>query len=533
MQNRLEIRLGQIVFELDSRDLRDEAGNRIELRNKSSEVLAFLASHPDQIVTKSDIMDAVWPDVTVSDESLSRCVADIRRAIGDKEQSVLKTHVGKGYSLAVSTVPSMRRRIMPVAVIVLGVVAVVVGAIWALTRPEPVANETPRIAVLAFDDLSADDDKGWLGDGIAEGVITELAGYREFLVIARNSSFSFRDKATDISEIASKLNADYVVEGSKQKFGDRLRVTVQLIDGHDSTHIWADEYDADIGELFEVQSKIVRSIATQIGRELAWSPPQSGGRDKVNALHFYFLGNKAFSERNPKALGRAIDFYEQAIDADPDAAFGYIGMATVIWSDITQGWIYADVPYEELLQRGIDYAEAAIATDPTNYASHIARGDLHMSAGELEDAIVRYKTAAELNPSSSTAMAVAAEPLLYLDRTEEALAMMDRAIEVNPIVPGWYYNVQSRIFWHAGRCEEGKEAIKKRANMREWDLRALIVNLVCLGELDEARAAGKRILELKPDFTVSGHAERVRNVMANQEYFDRWMESLRAAGLPQ
>ena len=156
-----------------------------------------------------------------------------------------------------------------------------------------------------------------------------------------------------------------------------------------------------------------------------------------------------------------------------------------------------------------------------------------MSAGELEDAIVRYKTAAELNPSSSTAMAVAAEPLLYLDRTEEALAMMDRAIEVNPIVPGWYYNVQSRIFWHAGRCEEGKEAIKKRANMREWDLRALIVNLVCLGELDEARAAGKRILELKPDFTVSGHAERVRNVMVNQEYFDRWMESLRAAGLPQ
>jgi TolB-like protein/DNA-binding winged helix-turn-helix (wHTH) protein len=252
MQNWREIRLGEVVFDPDTRDLWDKASNRVELRNKSSEVLAGLAGRPSQIVAKSDIMYAVWPKVTVSDESLTQCVADIRRAIGDKNQAVLKTHVGKAYSLAVSESAAGRGTAALIAAAVLVVIALAAGTVWTLTRPEPAQNAIPRIAILALDDLSSGDDKGWLGDGIAEGLITELASYREFLVLARNSSFSFRDNPADFTEIAAKLNADFIVEGSKQKSGDRLRVSVQLINGHDGTHIWADEYNADIGELFDV-----------------------------------------------------------------------------------------------------------------------------------------------------------------------------------------------------------------------------------------------------------------------------------------
>lgn len=533
MRNRREIRLGEVLFDRDSRDLQDKAGNRVELRNKSSEVLDFLAARPGQIVGKSEIMDAVWPEVTVSEESLTQCIADIRRAIGDKDQNYLKTHVGKGYSLAVSEAPVTQRRRTVIVAAVLAVIAIAAGAIWTLTRPVPTPNASPRIAVLAFDDFSSGDDRGWLGDGIAEGVITELASYREFLVVARNSSFSFRDQSTDIAEIASKLNADYIVEGSKQKSGDRLRVTVQLINGHDGTHIWADEFNADLGELFGVQSEIVRSVATQLGRELAWSPAETGNRQKVNALHYFFLGNEAFETGTPDSYRQAIDFYEQAIAADPDAPFGYVGMATVLWSDITQGWVYPDVPREELLKRGVDYAEMAISIDPTYYAAHIARGDMHFSAGEHEQAIVRYLTAVELNPSSSTAMAVANDSLIYTDRTDEAIALMERAIEVNPITPGWYFNNLSRAYWFAGRCSEGEQAIRKRARLREWDYRALIVNLVCQDKLEEAQHAAKQLLELNPNFTVSAHADRVRGVMNNEDYYQRWVSDLRASGLPE
>ena len=505
----------------------------MELRKKSTEVLARLAEQPGQIVSKGEIMDAVWPDVTVSEESLTQCVADIRRAIGDKDQAILKTHVGKGYSLSVTTPAADRAAGSLLKILAVLVLALVGAAGWWLTKPAPRTSETPRIAILAFDDLSAGEDKGWLSDGIAEGVITELARYREFLVIARNSSFSFRDKPMDVTKIAEQLDADYIVEGSKQKSGDRLRVTVQLLDGRDGTHIWADEFDADIGELFDVQSQIVRSVSLGIGHELAFVPPRFGGRRSVTALHYFHEGNAAFKDSTEDSYRRAQALYEQSIQADPDAPFGYAGMATLIWADLSQGWVFSDFSRDEMLEFGVKYAEQAIAADPDYYLSHVARGDLFNAAGDHENAAVSYQKAAELNPSSGVALVLGAEPLLYLDRADEAIATIERAIEVNPIVPGFYYNIQARALWWAGRCEEGLAAIRQRARLRPWDYRAMIMNLVCLDRLNEARTAGDKIVEMDPSFTVGGHAQRISGIINFPEYEKRWIESLRAAGLPE
>ncbi|MEP1355124.1 MAG: tetratricopeptide repeat protein [Tateyamaria sp.] len=413
------------------------------------------------------------------------------------------------------------------------ILALGAGLFFWLSPFESKPSGPPRIAVLALDDHSAGDDKGWLSDGIAEGIITELASYREFLVLARNSSFSFRDKPTDITDIATQLNADYVVEGSQQKSQDRLRVTVQLIDGHDGTHIWADEFDADIDELFEVQSRIVRSIATQIGSELTSKPPPSGGREKVNALHWYLTGVNEFQKRTPEARRAAAKLFEQSIEADPDAPFGYAGMATLVYFDLLQGWVYPDVPRNELIRRGIEFAEKALDVDPTFYESHIARGDLHLAVGEHEDAVKRYQMALELNPSSSEAMAVANDPLLYLGRADEAVALLERAIDINPITPSWYFNELSRAYWAVGRCDDGLEAIKRRPTLRAWDYRAMIVNLTCLGETAEAQKVAGKLLELDPDFTVSKHGNQIRETINNPEFLERWLNGLRAAGLPE
>ncbi len=437
-----------------------------------------------------------------------------------------------------SAVPKQRRNplILATTPLVLSLALILVlgaGLVWWITRLDPAQADTPRIAVLALDDLSAGEDKGWLSDGIAEGVITELASYREFLVIARHSSFSFRNKPTDITDIAAQLNADYIVEGSKQKSGNKLRVTVQLINGHDGTHIWAHEFDADIGKLFDVQSQIAQSIATQIGVELTTKPPSSGGLAKVSALHFYLQGREAQRKRNPESRRRSVELYEKAIEADPDAPFGYAAMATAIYMDLIMRWVYPDVPRDELLRRGIGYAERAIEADPTYYESHIARGDLHLSAGEHEDAVIRYQMAVELNPSSSEALAVASDSLIFLNRADEAIESMERAMDINPITPGWYYNNLSRAYWSVGRCAEGLQTIKRRLRFRESDYRALIVNLVCVGKIEEARKAGKKLLELDPDFTVNGHGDRIRKMFNNPEYLERWLNGLRPAGLPE
>lgn len=532
MLNRDEIQLGDVVFNISALQLTRTSGEHIQLRNKSSEVLACLAKHPDSIVSKSSILDEVWTDVTVSEDSLTQCIADIRRAIGDTNQQFVRTHVGKGYSLNTQNVRQPISFKLPAIVALSFAVA---GAViwWFSSRPaEPV--ESPRVAILAFDDLSAGEDKGWLSDGIAEGVITELARYREFRVIARNSSFSFRNAPMDVTEIAQRLDADYLVEGSKQKSGNRLRVTVQLIDGHDGTHIWAHEFDANIGELFDVQSEIVRSISLGIGSELAWVPPRSGGRKAVDALHFFHKGNEAFSKGTPESYNQAAEFYSLSISADPEAPFGYVGMATLVWGDVSQGWYFVDMSRDEILRRGFDYAEKAVAADPNYYLSHVARGDLHTSAGEFEEALVDYEKAAELNPASSVALAVAAEPLLYLNRADDAIAMIEQALDINPISEDWYYNILSRSLWWAYRCEEGLAAIKKRTKVRPWDYRAMIMNLVCLDRVEEAREAGKKIMELDPSFTVSAHARRMEATLHHfPEYVDRWTSSLRKAGLPE
>lgn len=449
------------------------------------------------------------------------------RLLKNIERPVDVYRIGAG-----SAVPDRKRKPLILATAIL-FLALAVGLVSWITRLEPAQTDSPRIAVLALDDLSAGEDKGWLSDGIAEGVITELANYREFLVIARNSSFSFRDKPTEITDIAAQLNADYIVEGSKQKSGNRLRVTVQLINGRDGTHIWAHEFDAGIGDLFDVQSQIAQSIATQIGSELSSRPPPSGGRAKVSALHFYLQGKEAQGKRNPESVRKSVELFEKSIEADPDAPFGYAGMATAIYYDLFQKWVYPEVPRDELLRRGIDYAERALEADPAFYESHIARGDLHVSAGEHEDAVIRYQMAAELNPSSSTALAVSNDSLIYLNRADEAIESMERAMDINPVTPGWYYNNLSRAYWAAGRCAEGVQAIKQRSTFREWDYRALIVNLVCQGEVEKARTAGEKLLELDRDFTVSGHGNSIRNTINNPEYLERWLNGLRAAGLPE
>jgi len=529
--NRDEIRIGNVVFDIATRSLCDVRGADIELRNKSSEVLAYLARHRDRIAKKDEIIKAVWPNVTVTDESLTQCIADIRRAIGDKNQTLLKTHIGKGYALNAQarTDFTSPKTVLITALVVLVAAAILTFVFW----PHAPAQERPRIAVLAFDDLSAGEDRGWLSDGIAEGVITELAKFPELTVIARNSSFKFRDGGTGIEEIATALRANYIVEGSKQKSGDRLRVTVQFINAHDGSHIWAHEYNTGIAELFDVQSEIVRSITVTIGMEVAWRRPPPSDQHKVTALHYYLSGNREFQKRTAESSAKARDLYMEAIDADPEAPFGYVGMVTHYWRDLRTDWVEPDVPRQERIAQAVTYAETALRLDPDYYAAHIARGDIHLLVGENQDAVRRYQMALDLNPSSGIAMVAAADPLVYLDRAEEAVDMVKRAIDINPMTPMWYYSTLGHAQWAAGHCDDGIESIKMMDFLPAWSLRNLIALQVCVGDLPAARQSAVKLLEQKPDFTVGAHSARTINTFNNPQLHNRWLDALRMAGLPE
>src|SRR3954470_6895299 len=237
----MKLTFSALTLDLERLCLLGPAG-QIRLRPKSFEVLRHLAEHAGQVVTKDELIAAIWPDVTVSEESLTRCVSDIRLAIGDQAQRVIKTLPKRGYLLEGPVSHD--------------------GDPVSLSPRSPA--DLPSIAVLAFANLSRDPDQDYFCEGITEDIITELSRFSELLVIARNSSFQYKGRSVDVRQIGSELNARYILKGSIQSSGGTVRITAQLIDAARGTHLWANRYDRKLGDTFSIQDEIARMIAANL-----------------------------------------------------------------------------------------------------------------------------------------------------------------------------------------------------------------------------------------------------------------------------
>ena len=423
------------VFLTKSKELRTVEGKAVNLRSQTAEVLAVLASRPGEIVSKDALMQAVWPDTFVTDDSLTQCIADIRRALGDDPHVIVETLPKRGYRLNTDSLDAagsisiagaepaktrFSKRSFMLAAFVL--VAAAIGAYYGadMWRTAPVrSSDMPRIAILPFDDMSTGADKGYLSDAVAEGIITELARSKTYAVIARNSSFRYRDQPTDIRQIGDELGVDYLLEGSQQKIGDRLKVTAQLLNAHDGSHVWANTYNREVGDLFVVQEEIIRTLADRVGRRIERAWPQSGAA-KVNALRYVLMGF-AEVEKDFSAAGNDLlrQFSLKAIEAEPNAQFGYIGMAWHYRHD-SVFWHKQENNPDEALRRAAEYADKAILLAPDEANAHSVRARIHAEAGELEQALVRYDQAIALNPSNSDTLVSSAGVLLNVGRTDEA-----------------------------------------------------------------------------------------------------------------
>jgi TolB-like protein/DNA-binding winged helix-turn-helix (wHTH) protein len=270
------LKFGSFTFIFGSNELRTEPGLR-QLRPQSAEVLAVLARNPNQIISKDALVRAVWGDTFVTDDSLVQCVADIRRALGSECHALLETFPKKGYRLNVRATPAepaWRQRI--VAVAAAGLVVALSLAFWLQDNSAALPSR-PAIAVMALKDLSVADERDFISEAISEGIITELARFREFTVIASNSSFSYRDVPIDIRRVAEELGVHYLLLGSLQKNAGRVRVNVQLVDAASGGTLWSENYDRGLADLFAVQADIVRTIASTVGFKVGNNPPPAGG----------------------------------------------------------------------------------------------------------------------------------------------------------------------------------------------------------------------------------------------------------------
>jgi TolB-like protein/DNA-binding winged helix-turn-helix (wHTH) protein len=353
---------GRVWHTADS-TLRDEAGTVVPIRRQSAQSLELLVTVPRQVMSNSELIDVVWNKVAVSDDSLSQCIADIRKALGDTDRSILQNHARRGYSL-VPEEPTrkLNSRVMVIAASVLAA-GVILTATWFLIQaPE---KRPPTIAIMAFEDFSPAPDQNYLSDSIAEGITTEIARFNPLTTIARNSSFSFRGTDTDVREIGEILGADFILEGSQEKHGEALKITVQLIEVETNTHLWADSYKGEVGELFDFQADIIRRVAGTVGGKLLMYVPPSGDRNTVTAMHLHARGVFHLQSGGEKEKARSVPLFEAAIEADPTSPLGYIGLG--FYYRTTAGFSATPEEREQELKKAEKYADVAADLAPNHY----------------------------------------------------------------------------------------------------------------------------------------------------------------------
>lgn len=528
-----EIRLGSVTLDRASGRVFDDNGDELGLRHQSREVLTVLAEEPRSTVTREALIERIWSGRTVSPDSVAQCIADIRQVLGDTEKTIVETVPREGYRLVLphpDTEPKVPQNWrLPGAILAALLLAALVGA-FVLTR-SGATNEAPVVAVLPFEDFSGTQHQGFLSDAISEGIITALARNPQMKVISRRSSFQFRETPKGIAEIAKALGANFVLEGSQQYDGARIRITAQLIDGATEAHIWAEETDVPLSAMLEANSEISRKIAAAVGTSVIDTAEARMTAGDVSAL---MIANAAQSRimRNftRENLLKNIDEQEQSIKDYPDSAWGHLGQALSLRIGLHFGWIEGDETV--LRQRMHDLARRGVELDPNNFMAYHALGRALMFNGQVEDATHAFQRGIELNPSSTIVGNGLAVSLIFLGKTDEALDILDRLERIDPLK---HFDLQwnrAWALWQKGECGAALEAFKSAPSMPIAANKLLAAIHHCTGDQGNATKAMSDYLSENPGWTVS----RVRDIESRMwtapGALDRWLVAMEASGMP-
>lgn len=401
--------------------------------------------------------------------------------------------------------------------------------------PAPPAK--PSIAVLAFTNMSGDSEQEYFSDGITEDIITALAKNRWLSVIARNSVFSYKDRSVDIREVAKELDADYVVEGSVRKVGNRVRVTAQLIDATSRKHLWAEHYDGDLEDIFALQDEITGTIAATIEPELGSVEQQRAYRKSprnLSAWDCYHLGLHHMYRFSKEGNAEARRLFQRVIELDPSFSSAYARLAycTII------NMVYFDAePEREDLDEALEAAKKAVSLDDRDAVGHFALGRVYLARQQYDAALEELETSVSLNPNLAQAHCGLGDALTYSERPDEALRHFDEAIRLSPRDPyRWgFMNYRSMSHLFRGEYEESAKWAKKALGVPIAQYVANANLVAALGYLDrpeETHAAVEELLKKKPEFSCSFAKKRLFYIKSEAQ-IERYMNGLRRAGIPE
>ncbi|MEX1109046.1 MAG: adenylate/guanylate cyclase domain-containing protein [Dongiaceae bacterium] len=405
-----------------------------------------------------------------------------------------------------------------------------VEALRLAATPALPLPDRPSIAVLPFANMSGDPEQEYFSDGITEDIITALSQFRSLFVIARNSSFSYKGKSVKVQEIGRDLGVAYIVEGSVRKAGNRVRVTAQLIEAATGKHIWAEKYDRELADIFDVQDELVRSITAALPERLDEASLERSRRkpsENLTAYDYFLRADRQLKDRFGDA--NAVEFYCKAIEIDPTYARAYSRLSVFYsYSMITQ----AD-DNDEAMRLARSYAEKALAIDPDDAFVQLFASLNYQMIGELDLAGYHIDKAIALNPNETMVLRFAGMILGYLGRHDEALEWKDRYLRVDPHYAEAFREVVFDIYYNARRFDDAVTQFQGWRDPPAHMFLELAAAYAQLDRMDEARAAVTEFEKRKPAGYDPGAYIRAQvRMCARHEETDRWREGYRKAGLP-
>lgn len=516
-------RFGRFLVDRRSACLRRD-GIVLPLRPKSFDVLVYLVQNPGRLVPKAELIDNVWQDVMVTENSLVQCIKDIRQALNDNAHAEIETVAKRGYLFA-------------------SPVMVVDGATAGLDAPALTAAagedgalalpDRPSIAVLPFANMSGDPDQEHFADGISEDLITGLSRIRWLFVIARNSTFVYKNRAVDVKQVSRQLGVRYVLEGSVRRVGTRIRVSAQLIDAITGGHHWAERYDRELGDIFAVQDEITGSVVAAIEprllaaegvRSLARSPDDLGAWELV-----------ARAQTHVRRLTRpdyetAIDALQTTVETHLDYAPARSLLAFCLLFAAHMGWVNRD----HGLLAGRQHATHAVALDDCDAWGQIALGYLALMEKRTEESIAAFRRAVKLNPSSAAAHGNLGHGLAFAGQDREAIEHAEQAIRLSPLDPemALFLGAIAVAHYTAGRYAEAirysSEILRLRPGFQGAQ-RLRCASLAQAGRIDEAQEFLAAVRLEQPQLSIGWIRASVP--YQTSELMERFLDGMRKAGL--
>lgn len=512
-------------------------GHVVPIGPQVFDLLLQLISHRDRVVSKDDLLKAVWSGRVVSESTITSHINAVRKAIGDtgEEQRLVRTVARKGYRFIGEVEDDETAEVKQPDAQGIGAY---MPANQAESAPYPLTlPDNPSITVLPFQNLSGDPEQDYFADGVVEDIIAALSRIRWLFVIARNSSFTYKGRAVDVKGISQELGVRYVLEGSVRRSGDKVRITGQLIDATTGTHLWAERFEGTLHDIFELQDQIAESVVGAIAPQLERAEIERAKRKPTESLcayDYYLRGMAKLHSGTREAIEEALPLFYKAIELDTEFASAY-GMAAWchFWRKLN-GWM-TDPPQE--IAEGARLARLAMTLGRDDAVALTRSGHaLAHLTGDVDGGIALLDRARLLNPNLAPAWYLGGVLRALRGETDAAIEFLTHAVRLSPLDPEMFRMQVGMALAHffAGRYDCATDwAEKALRNLPTLlpPVALLAASHALRGQTDNAKQAMQRLRELDPALRVSNLKEWLP--IQRPEDLARFAQGLRMAGLPE